>query len=606
VRLNLGVPPRRGVLLVGVLIATVGCTLGALWASAASSSLQASTLTFAATDDSYVRPDRPDTAFGSATSVQVDNSPVKHALFKFAVAGIGSQAVTSAKLRLYAVDGSSAGGDVHRTAGTAWSESSATWNTAPAADPATVASLGQVSANAWYEVDVTSLVSGDGIVSIRITSSSADGADYTSKEGGSGLAPQLVVTAAGSSTPPGNTVPPTITGLPIEGELVAAETGSWSGTPPISYAYQWRRCDVAGAACVDIAGETGASYLLASDDVARTVRVTVTATNGAGSAAASSAAHGPIAPAGSDPPPPPSPSEVAFGAAGDVGGNSNSGKTLDAVKASGAEFLLLLGDVGYSEVTPESAWCSWAFSHLGQGYPLQLISGNHEEDVGPDGRIGEFAKCAPDRMNSTGTYAAEYYFDRGPVRVILIAADLLVGGVKYDYASGDSHYTWLRDRIREAKAAGKWVVVGMHEVCLTAGSKPCSIGDALQDLLIAERVDLVLQGHDHDYQRFHSLRCANPGGYDAACVADNGSDGAYVRSAGTVFAINGTGGRSLTTINTADAEYGYVAAWMGGQTANRGNGFLKLTASATELHGTFVNATSPSGYTDSFVIAGSG
>jgi predicted phosphodiesterase len=371
----------------------------------------------------------------------------------------------------------------------------------------------------------------------------------------------------------------------------------------VSYGFQWRRCDGAGAACADISGETGAGYRLVPADVGQTVRVIVTATNADGTGTASSTAHGPIV---SQPPPPPAADSVVFGAVGDVGGeDKDAGVTLDAVKASSAQFLLLLGDVGYSEVVPESAWCSWMFSHLGSGYPVQLISGNHEDDGGPDGRILEFAKCAPDRMNSTGSYATEYFFDRGPIRVILIAADLRVGGVAYDYVGGNSHHKWLRDRIQEAKTAGKWVVVGTHKVCLSAGNKPCEIGDALQDLLIAEKVDLVLEGHDHDYQRFHSLRCANPGSYETACVADNGADGVYARDAGTVFVINGTGGKSLTTINTSDAEYRYLATWMGGQTSGRGNGFLRLTASGSELRGSFVNATNPTGYTDSFMISGS-
>jgi hypothetical protein len=140
--------------------------------------------------------------------------------------------------------------------------------------------------------------------------------------------------------------------------------------------------------------------------------------------------------------------------------------------------------------------------------------------------------------------------------------------------------------------------------CLPATSRARSATPS-RTLLIAEKVDLVLEGHDHDYQRFHSLRCANPGSYDTACVADNGADGVYARDAGTVFVINGTGGKSLTTINTSDAEYRYLASWMGGQTSGRGNGFLRLTASGSGLRGSFVNATNPTGYTDSFVISGS-
>ena len=58
----------------------------------------------------------------------------------------------------------------------------------------------------WYEIDVTSAVTGDGLVSIRASSSSTNGTDYNSKEGAAGFAPQLVVTARSA---PAETVPPT-------------------------------------------------------------------------------------------------------------------------------------------------------------------------------------------------------------------------------------------------------------------------------------------------------------------------------------------------------------------------------------------------------------
>lgn len=69
-----------------------------------------------------------------------------------------------------------------------------TWNTQPQADPTSIASLRAVSVNTWYEVDLTSLVTGGGTYSIRIASTSANGVDYSTKEGAVGSAPQLVVT----------------------------------------------------------------------------------------------------------------------------------------------------------------------------------------------------------------------------------------------------------------------------------------------------------------------------------------------------------------------------------------------------------------------------
>ena len=151
-------------------------------------------LTFSPSDDTYIRADIPNGNFGAGASLQVDGSPLKNFLLKFSVSGVGARQVQSARLRLFAVDPSGSGGAFRRLANTTWTEGAVTWNNAPAADATLLASLGTVQAGVWYEVDVTPLVSGDGAVSLRVTSPSSNGADYSSKEGGGGLAPQLVVT----------------------------------------------------------------------------------------------------------------------------------------------------------------------------------------------------------------------------------------------------------------------------------------------------------------------------------------------------------------------------------------------------------------------------
>ena len=78
---------------------------------------------------------------------------------------------------------------------------------------------------------------------------------------------------------PSNTALPSITGNTEDGKTLTADKGTWTGTTPISYSYQWRRCDTAGANCVDIAAATGSSYVAASTDIGSKLRVTVTATN---------------------------------------------------------------------------------------------------------------------------------------------------------------------------------------------------------------------------------------------------------------------------------------------------------------------------------------
>lgn len=108
--------------------------------------------------------------------------------------------------------------------------------------------------------------------------------------------------------PPANEVPPTIAGTAEAGQAQVASTGSWSGSPT-SFAYQWSRCDGAGADCASLAGATGSTYAASSSDVGSTLRVTVTASNQGGSSAATSA---PTATVRAAPPPPPATQTLTF------------------------------------------------------------------------------------------------------------------------------------------------------------------------------------------------------------------------------------------------------------------------------------------------------
>lgn len=103
-----------------------------------------------------------------------------------------------------------------------------------------------------------------------------------------------------------------MSGTAQQGQTLTASPGAWSGTTPISYAYQWRRCDLAGSSCADVAGATGTSYALGSADVNRTVRVRVTATNAAGSGSATSAQTAAVQAAPAPPPSEPVPGTTIY------------------------------------------------------------------------------------------------------------------------------------------------------------------------------------------------------------------------------------------------------------------------------------------------------
>src|SRR5690242_18724158 len=91
-----------------------------------------------------------------------------------------------------------------------------------------------------------------------------------------------VGSATATTTPPQNEVAPSTSGTTRQGETLTADPGNWSGTQPITFTYQWRRCDSNGSSCANIVGATKKTYVLTSVDVGNTLRVRVRAANAAG------------------------------------------------------------------------------------------------------------------------------------------------------------------------------------------------------------------------------------------------------------------------------------------------------------------------------------
>jgi glucose/arabinose dehydrogenase len=90
--------------------------------------------------------------------------------------------------------------------------------------------------------------------------------------------------------PPTNTALPVISGSgpPREGRQLTVSNGTWTGSQPMTFTYQWSRCDSSGGACVGLTGATSKTYTPTSSDVGSRLRATVTATNAGGVASATS------------------------------------------------------------------------------------------------------------------------------------------------------------------------------------------------------------------------------------------------------------------------------------------------------------------------------
>ena len=178
----------------------------------------------------------------------------------------------------------------------------------------------------------------------------------------------------------------------------------------------------------------------------------------------------------------------------------------------------------------------------------------------------------------------------------------------YSYANFANHWNWTETAIEGAQSQNEWVIVGIHKLCISAGRENCEIGTDLFNLLLSEKVDLILQGDDHAYERSKqlSLNSTLVDGHPlcdgittnmdswavynsttSGCIIDNGSRGFYQPGAGTVVVIDGTfscnfqnpcyniNDTSAYPLNAAESPY--FARLMGGNTAGNGNGFLSYT-----------------------------
>jgi Ca2+-binding RTX toxin-like protein len=126
---------------------------------------------------------------------------------------------------------------------------------------------------------------------VAVTAKNAAGS-ATSVSGPTGA---IQAGTGGSTSRPAVTTPPSFTGVLARGKTLRAASGGWSGSTPMTFAYQWQRCPATGSACTPIAHATETTYLLAAADVGKRMRLMVTATNTAGSTQALSSISQPVA-----------------------------------------------------------------------------------------------------------------------------------------------------------------------------------------------------------------------------------------------------------------------------------------------------------------------
>ena len=199
------------------------------------------------------------------------------------------------------------------------------------------------------------------------------------------------------------------------------------------------------------------------------------------------------------------------------GGYATWGQMLDtAFKQSPPDLILFSGDM--TTLGPiQDDWDQWfqsAEAHLPQA-PLVVAHGNHE--VSSINFFSQFAMPA-DEQN--------FGFDFGPIH-LSVANDTPT--VANDLSGSIAQ---MLDANIKAGMGAPWSLVMHHKAEFTAAMGPhpmdqMPVRAAFEPLIDAGLVDLVLNGHDHDYERSKPLRAGQ------------------VTVGGTVFVVVGSAGADL-------------------------------------------------------------
>ncbi|MFE2413531.1 purple acid phosphatase family protein [Kitasatospora sp. NPDC059408] len=229
-------------------------------------------------------------------------------------------------------------------------------------------------------------------------------------------------------------------------------------------------------------------------------------------------------------------------------------------------FHLLNGDLAYANNNPQLQPQCWnAFmnnlSKSAASRPWMPAPGNHEVEAG-GGDLGYASYLTRFELPDNGTrdYCGNWYaFQVGSVLFLSLDGNEIAveDDASIDPATGQSIYIsdysdgaqlrWLERTLSRARggSAVDWIVVSMHQFAMSSSAAShggdMGIREKLMPLFDQYAVDLVLAGHDHDYERTHPVRGTESGGLLTPSVADD--DLRQIdTSQGTVHLILGGGG----------------------------------------------------------------
>src|ERR687889_351316 len=297
----------------------------------------------------------------------------------------------------------------------------------------------------------------------------------------------------------------------------------------------------------------------------------------------------------------PSTANLNFAAVGDWGCTGDTTNTIKNIQNKDPELVLALGDLSYENTA--NCWLNETGSINNK---LKIAIGNHDHD--DDDKKGELPLLQTQYKKHFDLSNTYYSFDYHNVHFIAIDSMLpyTINSPQYSFVRNDLISTSQNPNI-------KWIIVYFHHPMYTSASEHCS------DLLLRETyhplfdqygVDLVLQGHNHNYQRSYPItynndKNINNNNNKISNINNNDisfkptiiptNTNTYNNPTGEIYITAGTGGESLYGFkNKAD----FIA------TQYKGYGFFNvdISSNGTKLIGTFYANEDIGSVKDTFTI----
>ena len=217
-----------------------------------------------------------------------------------------------------------------------------------------------------------------------------------------------------------------------------------------------------------------------------------------------------------------------FGAAGDWGCTSNTIDTVQNIIDRDPEFVLALGDLSYDS----SSKC-WFDIISPIANKTMIAIGNHDTD--PSTKLKDY-------MDFFGLKGQYYSFNYQNVHFTVMSTEL-------PYEQGSEQYNFVVDDLKKASENEdvNWIVVSSYGPPYTSPSEHTAfkeLREVYHPIFEKYGVDLVLGGHNHNYQRTYPLTY-NPNDSGEPKITSIGTGAYDSQKDGIVFAIVGTGGVNL-------------------------------------------------------------